>query len=119
MGELTETGATLDEVRLEEKKQFEKEKADLEAGIKGVRAALEVLREYYAKDDDAPSFAQTSSNGNGIIPMLEVVESDFTKGLTEIIADEDAEVSRYNAESKANAVLKKEKEQDVAYKTAR
>eukprot|EP00959_Pyramimonas_sp_CCMP1952_P026033 546544-Pyramimonas_sp.AAC.1 len=53
----------------------------MEQGIKGVKMALSVLTEYYAKSDKAHDAALGS--GSGIIGLLEVVESDFTKGLAE------------------------------------
>merc|ERR1719421_1237659 len=73
--------------------KLQKELADLarsqgemEEGITGIKAALKVLRDYYAKDDKAHSSADGA--GEGIVSMLEVVESDFTKGLAEMTATE-------------------------------
>merc|ERR1719218_100610 len=77
--------------------------------------ALKGLREYYAKDDKAHSSADGA--GSGIVGMLEVVESDFTKGLAEMTATEQASESDYNRESQANEITKATKEQGVKYKT--
>merc|ERR1719321_2064164 len=49
--------------------------------------------------------------------MLEVVESDFSKGLAEIIAVEDAAAADYEKQTKENEIAKTTKEQDVKYKT--
>merc|ERR1719152_480796 len=49
--------------------------------------------------------------------MLEVVESDFSKGLAEIIAVEEEAAAAYEKQTKENAVAKTTKEQDVKYKT--
>merc|ERR1719454_1386101 len=49
--------------------------------------------------------------------MLEVVESDFSKGLAEITAVEDQAAQDYTMQTKQNEVTKKMKEQDVKYKT--
>merc|ERR1719360_124201 len=60
----------------------------MEQGLKGVKLALKILNEYYAKEGKAHGAAEGA--GSGIIGMLEVIESDFTKGLTEMIAAERA-----------------------------
>merc|ERR1719453_2074031 len=76
--------------------------------------ALKVLREYYAKDS-----AHTSADGagSGIIGLLEVCESDFSKGLAEMTAAEESAVSEYERTSKENEIEKATKSQDVKYKT--
>merc|ERR1719231_1521026 len=65
------------QIRAEEKKTFTANKADMEQGLEGVKMALKVLHDYYAKGDKAHS-AQ-SGTSTGVIGMLEVVESDFSK----------------------------------------
>merc|ERR1719162_1250111 len=87
----------------------------MEKGVKGVQLALKVLNEYYSKDDKAHSSADGA--GQGIIGLLEVVESDFSKGLAEMRAAEQSAVSEYEKLSKANAIENATKEQDVKYKT--
>merc|ERR1719281_1446912 len=49
--------------------------------------------------------------------MLEVIESDFTKGLTEMVAAEQTAASTYETETNENAIEKTTKDQDVKYKT--
>merc|ERR1719181_1724581 len=49
--------------------------------------------------------------------MLEVIESDFTKGITEMVAAEQMAADPYEKEPKENAVEKTTKEADVKYKT--
>merc|ERR1719484_303771 len=87
----------------------------MEKGIKGVKLALKVLNEYYAKKDKAHSSADGA--GSGIIGLLEVCESDFTKGLAEMTAAEQTAVKEYDTTSKENEIAKATKEQDVKYKT--
>lgn len=87
----------------------------MEAGIKGVQLALKVLRDYYAKDDKAHS--SDEGGGSGIIGLLEVVESDFSKGLIEMTSSEEAAQAEYDQETKSNEIEKTTKEQDVKYKT--
>jgi len=112
---VTRTQAKMDKLRAEEKAVYEKNKPELEQGIKGVKTALNVLRDYYAKDDKSHDSADGA--GSGIIGLLEVVESDFSKGLAEMQADEESSASEYDAVTKENDIAKATKEQDVKYKT--
>merc|ERR1712039_747417 len=101
--------------RVEEKETYASNKADMEQGLKGVKLALQVLREYYAKEDK--SHAAAEGAGGGIIGLLEVVESDFTKGLAEMTSTEESAQAAYDAQTKENEIEKTTKEQDVKYKT--
>merc|ERR1719413_165981 len=87
----------------------------MEQGLQGVKLALKVLRDYYGKGDKAHAAAEGA--GSNIIGLLEVVESDFTKGLAEMTATEESAQAAYDAETKENEIEKTTKEQDVAYKT--
>jgi len=105
----------MDKVREEEKAIYEKNKPELEQGLKGVKLALKILNDYYAKADKGHS--SSDGAGGGIIGMLEVIESDFTKGLTEMVAAEQTAAAAYDRESKENEIEKTTKTQDVKYKT--
>jgi chromosome segregation ATPase len=107
--------AEMNSIRSAEKSQFNADSAEMEDGIKGVKMALKVLRDYYAKEDQAHDSADGAAGG--IVGMLEVVESDFTKGLAEMTATEQASVADYNRESQQNEISKSAKEQSVKYKT--
>jgi hypothetical protein len=115
LSELAKAQAEMDKLRAEEKAAFDKNSAEMEKGIKGVKLALKVLNEYYAKEDKAHSSADGA--GSGIIGLLEVCESDFTKGLAEMTSTEQNAVSEYERESKENEITKATKDQDVKYKT--
>merc|ERR1719420_1941274 len=115
LSELAKAQAEMDKLRAEEKAAFDKNSAEMEKGIKGVKLALKVLNEYYAKEDKAHSSADGA--GSGIIGLLEVCESDFTKGLAEMTSTEQTAVSEYERESKENEITKATKDQDVKYKT--
>merc|ERR1719245_890712 len=65
-----------------------------------------ILTEYYAKDDKAHGAAEGAATG--IIGLLEVCESDFSKQLAEYIGAEESAQAAYDQETK---------EQDVKYKT--
>jgi len=135
LADLQKLQAEMDKVRADTKAAFEKAKEDLEAGITGVEAALSVLRDYYASEDSAllqgdskfdafmqqPSppttHSKASGAGGGIISMLEVILSDFTKGLAEQEAEESAAQTEYEKKTQENKITKTLKEQDVKYKT--
>merc|ERR1719265_1601203 len=82
LAQISKAQAEMDKIRAEEKAAFDTNSAEMEKGIKGVKLALKVLNDYYAKSDKAHSSADGA--GSGIIGLLEVVESDFTKGLAEM-----------------------------------
>merc|ERR1719333_1767868 len=106
--------AEADKMRAEEKAAYDKNSAEMKQGIKGVQMALKVLKEYYAKGDKSHSSADGA--GSGIIGLLEVCESDFTKGLTEMTAAEETAVSEYEAYCKEDEIATTKKSQDVKYK---
>merc|ERR1712037_482184 len=111
---LAKAQAEMDKIRLEEKEEYTKAKAEMEAGIKGVQLALKVLRDYYAKDK---AHAADEGGGAGIIGLLEVVESDFSKGLLEMTSTEENAQATYDQETKENEIEKTTKEQDIKYKS--
>jgi len=112
---LARAQAEMDKLRAEEKSAFDTNSAEMAKGLKGVQLALKVLNEYYAKSDKSHSSADGA--GSGIIGLLEVVESDFSKGLAEMTAAEETAANEYDKTSKENEITKATKEQDVKYKT--
>merc|ERR1740130_1590083 len=115
LAELAQTQAEMDKIRADEKTSYDKNKPEMDAGLNGVKLALKILNDYYAKADKAHSSADGA--GSGIIGMLEVIESDFTKGITEMVAAEQTAAATYERETKENAIEKTTKQQDVKYKT--
>merc|ERR1719160_626948 len=105
----------MDKVRAEEHEAYVQNKAEMEEGLEGVKLALKVLREYYAKEDKGHEAAEGA--GGGIIGMLEVIESDFSKGLAEMNSNEETAQAEYEKITKENEITKVTKEQDVKYKT--
>jgi len=112
---LASTQAEADKLRAEEKAAYDVNSAEMDKGVKGVQNALKVLNDYYAKADTAHGSA--GGAGGGIIGLLEVVESDFSKGLAEMQAAESSAVSEYKKLSKANEIEKATKGQDAKYKS--
>merc|ERR1719181_2282481 len=116
IGELVKSQAEATKIRQEEKANFEANKPVLEKAIAGIQKALGVLNDYYAKSADAAHGASGGAS-TGIIGLLEVCESDFSKELAEITDDEDKAAYFYEEETKETEVMKVEKEQDVKFKT--
>merc|ERR1719454_1705767 len=115
LASLAKTQAEADKLRSEEKGAFDVNSAEMRKGVKGVQLALKVLNEYYAKE--GKSHGSADGAGSGIIGLLEVCESDFSKGLAEMVATEESAVAEYEKETKENEITKATKEQDVKYKT--
>lgn len=111
---LASSSAEMAEIRSKEKAAFAKAKAELTEGVEGVEQALKILREYYAQDT---AHDASSDAGNGIISLLEVVQSDFTKGLSERTVAEQQAADEYDKQTKEDAITKATMEQDVKYKT--
>merc|ERR1719221_903120 len=116
LAELARAQAEMDKLRQEENEAYVSGRADLEQGIAGIKAALKILRDYYGKDDKAHEAAEGA--GQGIIGLLEVIESDFETGLSEMIATEKAAAAAYDKGTKENEVQKASNDQDVKYKSA-
>jgi len=115
LAELAALQQEMDKIRKDENDAYKTNKAEMEQGVEGVKLALKVLREYYAQEGGGHEKA--SGAGGGIIAMLEVIESDFSKGLAEMIAAEEAAAEEYKKITKENEISKVTKEQDVKYKT--
>jgi len=134
---LAKEQAEMDAARQDQRSAFADAKADLEAGIEGVRRALGVLREYYGSGAAAASMLQQEAGaaswtqqpampeahvkagdaGSSIIGILEVVESDFAKNLAEESTQEDDAQAEYEKTTQENKVTKTIKDQDVKYQT--
>merc|ERR1719296_474276 len=115
LAELAASQAEMDKLRSEENADYTRNRADIEQGLAGVKLALKVLREYYTSGDQSQGAAKGA--GEGIIGLLEVIESDFTKTLAEIIATEESAAAAYDKQTKENQIDKTAKDQDVKYKT--
>merc|ERR1719217_2057788 len=117
--------AEMDQMRADQKAAFAEAKKDYEDGIEGLSMALQILRDYYAEKED--SFLQqpevgvpskASGAATGIIGLLEVSQSDFTKLLADATVEEEAAEKEYEKISQENQVTKAIKEADVKYKTS-
>merc|ERR1719329_1032875 len=112
---LSKAQAEATTIRGEEKANFDANHPEMEQGLKGIKIALKILNDYYAKA--GKSHGSSDGAGGGIVGMLEVIESDFTKTITEMVAAEQMAADTYEQDAKEAAVSKTTKEQDVKYKT--
>merc|ERR1719330_1525233 len=111
LAQLAQSQVEMDKLRQEGNAEYVSTRADLEKGLDGLKLALKVLTEYYAESDKAHDAAQGA--GDGIISLLEVCESDFTRDLARTISDEESAVAEYEKVSKENEIEKTTKTQDA------
>merc|ERR1719407_28518 len=121
---IAEAQKKADEIRAEEAAAWKEAKADYESGVEGVGMALQVLRDYYAEKEaliqqPAPGATHSKATGaaTGIIGMLEVIESDFTKSLADGSAAEAMAIEAYEKLTMDNKIATTEKSTAVEYKT--
>jgi chromosome segregation ATPase len=120
LGAIAAAQKEADTIRAEEKAAWAEAKADYESGIEGVGMALKVLRDYYAEKEESliqEAHEKATGAASGIIGMLEVVESDFTKSLAEGTAKETMAQEEYEKLTQDNKIATTEKSTAVKYKT--
>merc|ERR1719310_2521279 len=115
LAKLAKSQAEMDAMRQEEKATFTKDSAAIKEGLEGVKQALKVLKEYYAQDK---SHSSADGAASGIVGLLEVCESDFSKSLAEMTSIEENSAATYEADTKENDIDKTMKTKDAEYKTA-
>jgi len=115
LADLAKAEAEADAFRAASHKQYVADKDETTTAIDGVKTALAVLREYYAKDGKAHTADE--GTGSSVISLLEVCESDFSKSLAEMEVAETQAVAVYEKMKKENPITRIQKEQDVKYKT--
>jgi len=123
LAEIDAATAEATAIRMEEKATFTKAAKDFSESQEACAAAIEVLRAYY----ESGSFVQVSAttramskmrakDSSGIIGMLEVAESDFSRLLSEAKAVEEASADEYEKMVNENKVLKATKGAEVKSK---
>jgi len=106
-------------MRAEEAEAWAAAKVDFEGGVEGVGMALKVLRDYYAEKEALLQAKHDKATGaaSGIIGMLEVIESDFTKMLADGTAKEEMAIDAYEKLTQDNEIATTEKSTAVKYAT--
>merc|ERR1740121_1418022 len=88
----------------------------MEQGLEGIKMATKVLREYYAQEGDKAHKA-ASGAGHSVLGMLEVVESDLSKGIAEMNVGESTAQGEHDRVTRENEISSATKGQGVKYKT--
>jgi hypothetical protein len=114
LADLAASQREMNKLRKDENDLYVTNKADMEQGLNGIKLALKVLRDYYENSDKSHNSAEGA--GAGIIGLLEVCESDFSKDLAEINTVEQTAQAAYDRETKENEIEKATQDQDVKYK---
>merc|ERR1740138_157295 len=107
-----------DNLRQKEKADYEFNTAEVGQSLTEIKFALKVLRDFYdnyAKEHQG--FSSSDGTADGLMAMLEVTESDFSKNLYEMSAVEEAAVADYTKATKEFEVGKVVKDQAIKYKT--
>merc|ERR1719265_48547 len=112
---IMQTQKEMDRMRKEEHARYKGTKPELVQGIEGIKKALKVLRKYYSQDKEKEP--DPTSAGSQIIGILEVVESDISKGIANLDEQEASSQTQYEDQTKENEPAKAVKQQDVTYKT--
>merc|ERR1719420_1302430 len=103
--------AEMDEIRADQKAAFADAKKEYEEGIEGLTMALQILRDYYAEKEDSSALLQqpevsthskASGAATGIIGLLEVSQSDFSKLLADATVEGEAAEKEYEKISQEN-----------------
>jgi predicted RNase H-like nuclease (RuvC/YqgF family) len=115
IADILKSQAEMDQMRKEENSLYLKNKKDYELGVQGIQKALVLLRNYYATSDKDHDVSDDGSQG--IVGLLEVVESDFSKGLAEITTTEESSAAAYVQETNDNKLDKVDKQKDVEFFT--
>jgi len=133
----------LEKLRKEEHETFLASKKDLQEGLQGVRQSLDLLKEYFASDDDSadggalgtppptdvaylqkmnqpqvPELGHKKSQGaaEGIIEILEMTESDFATSLAKLETQESDAQAQFETASQVEDIEKAAKEQEIKFK---
>jgi len=113
--ELTKAMAEATELREKEKAENTATIADAAAGIEAVRKAIVILKEFYSSQSflqQVPEMAEykgMQSSKGGVIGMIEVIETDFTRLKAETEASEKEAAQEYASFMQASKKAKGQK----------
>jgi len=144
LADLEKAQAEAARIRQEENAGFVQASGAIKMGLTGIQTAMSILRQFYG-GGGAASMVQVQTGANladsmgaaaaasvqaasqdsqptgaaaGIIGMLEVVESDFSKNLAEVEQEEDQNAGEFDKLSQENKMTKAMKETDIKHKTS-
>jgi len=114
LSDLAAVQVEMKKIRDEEKAEYTASEKEMQEGLQGVKIALQALRDYYSGQDNSHNAAEGA--GSTVIGMLEVVESDFSRGITELIAAESTAQADYDKETAEYELERQVKEKVIKYK---
>jgi len=115
LGALARAQEVARQLRNDEHAIYIKNEREMQQGLQGIKLALKILRQHYQQDSQSKLLTHGASGG--IIGMLEVVETDFSSGLAELIAAEEAAASFYESSLKPSSEFEAAaKEHDMKHK---
>lgn len=117
LAEILSSQVTMDKIRKQEHEQYVEGKAEMEQGLEGIKMAMKILRDYYAQAGEGAAHKVSDGVANSVVGILEVVESDLTKGLAEMNVEETTAQAEYDRLTREAKISKATKEQGVKYKT--
>jgi len=121
---MTEEDAESQQIRSEQNANYKTSIADLTDGLAGVRTALKVLRDFYSNEKPTelllqrPTFSHSADKGAGgsVISILELVESDMQKQLSNSKVEEAEAVANYKKFTESSKMNRAVKEETVKHK---
>jgi chromosome segregation ATPase len=115
---MTKDKLDMDALRQEEKADYDSNEAETAQSLDGVKFALKTLRDFYGSYvKEHTGFSSRDGAAEGIIAMLETVESEISMSLVKMTTVEEAAVAEYTEAAKTFELMKIEKDQAVKYKT--
>lgn len=118
LAKMTKEKLEMDNLRQKEKADYEFNKAETAQSLEEIKYALKVLRDFYGTyQKEHTGFSSSDGTHQGVIAMLETVESDFSMGLAQMTAVEEVAVRQYTEETKTFEMGKVVKEKGIKYKT--
>merc|ERR1719188_2656927 len=78
LADIASSQVSMDKIRSEEHKLYVKSHADMQQGLEGIKLAMKIVKDYYGQAGEGAAH-KVSGSADGVVGLLEVVESDLTK----------------------------------------
>jgi hypothetical protein len=118
LAKMTKEKLEMDNLRQQETADYESNKAETAQSLEEIKYALKVMRDFYGTYiKEHTGFSSQDGTAQGIMAMLEAVESEFSTNLVKMTAAEEEAVAEYTAATKAFELGTIEKEKAIKYKT--
>merc|ERR1719420_171418 len=115
---MTKEKLEMDNMRAKEKADYECNKADTVQSLSEIKFALKTLRDFYDNyKKEHTGFSSSDGTSDGVIAMLETVESEYATASAQLTAVEDVAAREYAEEVKTFEVGKVVKDKAIKYKT--